>query len=206
MLLRRVMIVAVILLAVGLAQPALSDAATTLSEEEVEERNRQFAGLNFGVGLSATVDTGNRDRISDATVDANGIVRVNKKEGVRARVMLESHYFFSANKKEVITSDRTTVEATSLGIGPFIAVQPGSDEIIEAIGMGVMFGFKRMNSTTGDSFNVGVGFIVDTSVQVLGDEFIENQPAPLDPAGDPLPIRLQETDQGGILVLVSFSW
>ena len=168
--------------------------------ETAAEANREFAGLSFGVGISATLDTGTHDRVSDAGIDANGIVRVSKKDNVRARVMLESHYFFPWKKPD----DPTQIFNSSFG--PFVALQPGTDEIVDAIELGVMFGFRRSGSRSGESFNLGVGFVVDPSTKILSDEFKENQAAPLGPDGEPIPVRLQERDQGGILVLASFSW
>jgi hypothetical protein len=149
--------------------------------------------------LSVTVDTGSRDRVDSAAVDNAGIVRVDKKSNVRARVMLESHYFFSYDRV------KDTKVLQTAGWGPFLALQPGTDEIIDAIGLGVMFGWRRFGKET-QSFNLGIGFVVDPQTKVLGDEFVENQPVPKDSTGAPLPIRYQETDQGGVLVLASFAW
>jgi hypothetical protein len=85
-------------------------------------------------------------------------------------------------------------------------LQPGDDEIIQAIGAGIMFGFRRGQPDNASSFNFGVGYVVEPSVQVLGDEFMENMAAPLDPDGNVIPVRFQERDQGGLLLLASFSW
>jgi hypothetical protein len=155
-------------------------------------QTRDFAGLKFGVGLSFTSDTGKNDRVDDAVIDANGVVRVNKTNNALARVVLESHYFF-------------TTRRDWLGFGPFVAIQPGSDEIINAIGAGVMVGFRRPKSET-NSFNIGVGFIVDPSTKILGTEFVADKPAPLGPDGKALPIRFMTRDQTGILGMASFSW
>lgn len=168
------------------------------AENDEQKGNRKFAGINFGVGVSVTVDQGSRDRVSDASIDANGIVRVDKREDVRARVMLESHAFFKTRAGKNGGPQR--------GWGPFIALQPGTDEIIEAIGIGIMFGFKRTKLDDAASFNIGIGYVVDPAVKVLGDEFVENMPAPLDPMGNMIPVRFEERDQGGILLLGSFSW
>lgn len=172
----------------------VAQAANHQNNQNKQEGNRKFAGINFGVGISVTADTGSRDRVSAASIDANGIVRVDKKDDVRARVMLETHAFVK------------TWGDPRRGVGPFIALQPGTDEIIEAIGIGVMFGFKRTDAEDSDSFNIGIGFVVDPAVRVLGDEFVENMPAPLDSMGNVIPVRFQERDQGGILLLGSFSW
>lgn len=182
-------------------------AGTARANNEKAEGERKFAGINFGVGISATVDTGSRDRVDSASIDANGIVRVDKKENIRARVMLEGHAFLKTwDAKGKGKRNRADPAGTRRGLGPFVALQPGTDEIIEAIALGIMFGAKRTQKEDAASFNIGIGYVVDTSVKVLGDEFVENMPAPLDPMGEPIPIRFQERDQGGVLLLVSFSW
>jgi hypothetical protein len=43
-----------------------------------------------------------------------------------------------------------------MGIGPFVAIKPGEGEIIDAIAMGVMWGFKEGESSD-KSFNLGLG-------------------------------------------------
>jgi hypothetical protein len=149
-------------------------------------------GLGLGVGLSFTWDTVDRERISEAAIDANGIVRVNKKNNAIARIMLEGHYLFAK-------------DSSRHGWGPFVAVQPGSDSVINALGLGIMLAFRQSTDAT-RSFNLGFGYSVDPNSKVLGDEFKENEPAPLGPDGEPLPIRYQERDQGGFLLLASFSW
>jgi hypothetical protein len=159
---------------------------------------RSFSGLKFGVGLSFTADTGKHDRVEDATVDANGVVRVTKTNNGRARVMLEAHYFFPPLRQK-------STEEANWGWGPFVAVQPGSDEIINALGIGILFGWRH-DKTSNQSFNLGVGISVDPSTKVLGDEFVEDQPAPKGPDAKPLPVRFKTRDQEGFLLLASFGW
>ncbi|MFS0772250.1 hypothetical protein [Sphingomonas sp. 1P08PE] len=146
-----------------------------------------FAGLKLGVGLSLTIDIGDRDRVSEAQL-VDRTVRVTDQDNGRARIMLESHYFFKPGSRD----DR--------GIGPFIAIQPGSGEIIDAIGAGLMFGFRREKST--QSFNIGVGLVFDPNTRILGDGFVANQPAP----DGETEVRYRETLQTGVLLLTSFSF
>lgn len=159
---------------------------------------RQFAGLNFGVGLSLTVDTGDHDRIDEAQI-IDGLVRVDKESNARARIMLESHYFFTPGKAG---GNFLRVNNGNWGVGPFVALQPGTDEIIEAIAAGIMIGFKRNGSTSGGSWNFGLGVVVDPNVQILGDGFIENSPPP----GTETIVRFKEASQVGVLLITSFSF
>jgi len=119
-----------------------------LLAEDGPPGGREFAGINFGVGVSLTVDTGNNDRVESASLDQAGIVRVSRDQNDIARIMLETHYFFQPKNKLFGIVD---------GHGPFVALQPGTDEIIEAIGLGWMVGFKRGEAGTNDSWNFGVG-------------------------------------------------
>lgn len=114
-----------------------------------------FGGLDLGVGLSFTLDVGKLDRISRASV-VNGVVRTDDQDNGRARIMLESHYFFTpctwnflGLKNPCETKDGYRVADPKLarwGLGPFIAIQPGSENIIDAIGMGIMVGARREQS------------------------------------------------------------
>jgi len=182
-------------------------------DKDKEKDPTTFAGLKFGAGLSFTYDTGKHDRVDSATIDANGIVRVDKTSNGIARIMLEAHYFFNPSKILVPAKAATATtpripaerEYRNWGWGPFVAVQPGSDEIINAIGLGLMFGFKYRD-TSNQSFNLGFGLSVDPNTKVLGSEFVDGQPAPLGPDGKPLPIRYVTREQAGVLLLASFSW
>jgi len=152
-----------------------------------------FAGLQFGVGVSLTDDIGNNKRVGRATV-VNGVVRVTEEENDIARVMLESHYFFTPDFDFLVSKEQW-------GWGPFISLQPGTNEIIEAVGVGLMLGFKRESHSL-SSWNIGLGFVIDPSVSILGDGVKENQPVPV---GEQT-VRFKETSQIGLLLLTSFSF
>lgn len=92
------------------------------------------------------------------------------------------------------------LEQGQYAIGPFIAVQPGTDEIIEALGGGFMVGLRRQKGL--GSFNLGFGVVVDPSVKVLGSGIEEDKPLP---TGE-TQIRFREKTQAGFLILASFSW
>lgn len=182
---------------------AQSDPAATASSKP------PFGGLDLGTGLSFTLDLGKLNRISRAST-VNGIVRSDDQDNGRARIMLESHYFFTpctwnflGLKNPCTTKDGWRVanpKEARWGVGPFIAVQPGSDNIIDAIGMGIMVGARREESA--QSFNLGIGIVFDPNTRVLGDGILENMPLPI---GE-IDVRYRETLQTGILVLTSFSF
>jgi len=130
----------------------------------------------------------------------NGFVRVDKERNDIARVMLEAHYFFTQTREFWFNSD---VKKNEWGLGPFVAIQPGEKDMIQAIALGVMVGFKR-NDKPDDtsSWNIGIGAVVDPSVKVLGDGLEVNAPLP---SGEK-EARLQEKSQWGVVVLTSFSF
>lgn len=166
--------------------------------------NRSFAGLHFSAAISATVDL-DSNRVESAVVEVEdepgrgptAFVRVTKADNVRARIMLESHYFWRPKKGDG--------SFANWGWGPFVAIQPGTDEIIDSMGSGLMIGFRHP-SEPDRSFNLGVGMVVDSSVKILGSGFVAGDPAPIDAEGNPLAIRYEETSQLGAVLLFSFSF
>ncbi|MFN3931383.1 MAG: hypothetical protein ACK4JY_06490 [Brevundimonas sp.] len=178
-------------LLMGLAGSAAAQEQQN-AEKKAEDR-REFAGLDLGVGLSVTFDLGDDERVEEAEL-INGIVRVTDENDSRARIMLESHFFFTPDHSFL------NVAAGDWGIGPFVAVQPGTDEIIEAAALGVMIGFRRPD--TGDSFNVGLGLAIDPDTRMLGDGLVADQALPVGETA----IRYKEESQLGVVLLTSFTF
>lgn len=166
------------------------------SSSAYAQDDRRFAGIDFGVGISATFDLGSNDRVSSAEV-INGLVRVTDTDNVRARIMLESHFFFEPRGRFALTN----TQSDNWGYGPFIALQPGTDEIIEAIGFGMMLGFRK-NDSTDQSFNIGLGVAYDPNTQTLGEGVVDGEPLP---EGE-TDVRFLDQDQVGLLLMTSFSF
>lgn len=185
--------------------------ATKLNERERidKEADTRFAGFGFGVAIGLTVKAGNRDLVQSATLDANKIVRVERDNNSRANFLLETHYLFTPNAPFLPWIPFFNVEAKQWGHGPFVAVQPGTDNIIESVGIGWMLGFKRSRILAtdtarqrGDSFNLGAGVLVNPNAQVLGDGVVKNQPLP----SNETDVRLKKTTEIGWLVVFSYSF
>ncbi|MBN2973784.1 hypothetical protein JW805_17390 [Roseomonas aeriglobus] len=210
---------------------------TPYSQEDIRdgENKRKFGGIEFGVGIAYTLDTGKYQRIREAEL-VNNIVRVNRSENSSARFVLESHYLFTpvnsrlngntsdflglhnrcekwseptpqaaadeADKGATVYPPKRTCETVRAqwGIGPFVALQPGTDNVIDAIGTGIMVGLRRSSKST-DSFNLGIGAMVDINAQTLGNGIVEDQPLP---AGDTL--RFKRRSQLGLLLMSSYSF
>jgi hypothetical protein len=158
-----------------------------------------LGGLNFGVGIALTGDVGDNEVVREAAV-VNGIVRVTDEDDHQVRIMFETHYFFPQN----YTMPLLNKEARTWGFGPFIAFQPGEDQIITSVGMGVMLGFKRSanDNGAGDSFNMGLGVFVEPNSQILGEGLRANEPLP---EGE-TEIRYKEESQVSWGVITSFSF
>ena len=135
------------------------------------------------------------DRVSDAAIDSNGYVRVNTRDNTNVGIALEMHRFFTAASHD------------GVGYGPFIGVQAGTSNVINAIGIGFMVGFKLgTDAKSHTSLNLGIGYAGVPAAKSLGNEFVEDQKAPVDTAGKPLPIRYETHDAGGIMMMASFTF
>ena len=88
--------------------------------------------------------------------------------------------------------------------GLFVGVQPGSNELVDAIGFGWMWRLPDKFGIFGDrALNIGFGIMSDPNVPVLGAGFVENENAPLDSSNNPLAIRLRETDKSAYFITAS---
>ena len=68
--------------------------AKTSEQDELQKKaDERFAGFGFGVAIGVVGKAGSRDVIQSATLDPNGIVRVNDDGNTNANLILESHYF-----------------------------------------------------------------------------------------------------------------
>lgn len=189
----------------GKTKKTRTRAVTQDELAELETNSTKFGGIDFGVGIAFSADTGTNDRVREAEL-VNGIVRVTHSDNVRARLILESHYFFTPMAEDgvrrlpIFGLENTELKKT-WGWGPFLAVQPSSEQVIDAIGGGVMVGLRKAGEGN-DSFNIGLGLLVDLDTRILGDGILADQPLP---AGE-TQIRFKRRDQTGVLLLSSFSF
>lgn len=201
-------------------QRVINNLKTSQSQEEVQKiADSRFAGFRFGVAIGAVFKAGQRDLVRSPSLDANRIVRIDRDNNGQANFLLETHYFFVPNAQfmnidllgfsKLNPKDFFDLKKGDWGHGPFVAVQPGTENIIESIGLGWMIGFKRakivgasIGKELGDSFNLGVGIMVNPNAKVLGDGIMANQPLPVGETS----IRLKTTTEIGYLVTFSYSF
>ena len=137
----------------------------------------------------------------------NNIVRVDEANNDLVRVVLEAHYFF--------TPDANFMGLTQYqwGHGPFVAILPGREKVIDAWGLGYMIGLRNQIVTYTEkgepivkwlptSWNFGVAFMLDSKSKILGDGIRPNEPLPVGETA----IRYKETSQGGVMFVTSFSF
>jgi hypothetical protein len=168
-----------------------------------------LAGPNFGIGVAANIDLGKSDRITEADIVSGNRIAVKKERNDFARVLFEAHYFFTPPDTKILgTYYNCAIQCDAsrprdFGFGPFVAVQPSQNEIIDAIAFGLMVGFKQPAvGTSGSSWNFGVGAIIDPSVKTLAPGFRGGQPLP---AGE-TQIRFTERSEWGLILMSSFSF
>jgi hypothetical protein len=173
--------------------------ATFAVKNEVAQLQAKFAGLNLGIGLGAIYWVQNDVGVAEAVV-SNGIVRVTKTNKSWAGVILETHYFFTPTWGDINKCDPGKSDCEKFGFGPFIAVMPGTDNLIQSFGGGVMFALRRAKSS--NSFNLGLGAMMNPNQQVLGDGIVENQPLASGESG----IRYKTVTAWGYILICSFSF
>ncbi|MHA6723520.1 hypothetical protein [Sphingomonas sp. RS2018] len=190
------------------AAQAGAKAGTQQALADLDAPTQKFGGIDFGIGFAFTYDLGNKDRIKKAILDSDRVVRVTEQENLRARIVLESHYFFTPEGDLIFGLNNGKTEK-QWGFGPFIALQPGTDNVIDAIGGGLMLGLKRKHTglekataTSNDSFNIGIGVMYDLNAQVLGEGIARNAKLP---AAD-TDIRYLKTSQSGLMIMSSYSF
>ena len=119
----------------------------------------------------------------------NGVVRVDAKQNDSVRPWVEVHAWFA--------EWGGTLEKPKWGLGPFVAVAPGSS-FVDAVGMGVMLGRKYQTVANNNlSFNLSIGGALELNAKVLGDGISANQ---LLPAGETI-ARTKTTSLGSLLIM-----
>ena len=185
-------------------QKALANKNTTPEDraklmntmEEAMEKNkedadavRDFGGLKFGLGLAATfID----NKISNARV-IDGRIVVTERSSTQARAILESHKFIWGRKDEDF----------GWGYGPFVAAALADDQgqgFLNAFGLGLMAGFRSEAGPA--SWNIGVGWFVDTDVKRLRKGLSDGMETTVTDSAD----LLRTVDQDGVMIIVSGTW
>ena len=137
--------------------------------DDKTKREESLDGFNFGTGIAAGFDLHRGQRIDSASIGPNAsgqsVVRVDKEAETRLGLVLETHYFWTVGQERLI------------GLGPFFAIKSSDSDLIQEAGLGFMIGLRHNKEAT-NSFNIGLGVMVDPSAKVLADGFSAGAPPP----------------------------
>jgi hypothetical protein len=160
-------------------------AATDNLSKAAAPADDKFSGFGFSPAL---VTMFGLDTVSTAQLAGTPkVVRVTKDNGTRVGLGLESHYFFTPALHFLCIPK---LGPDTWGFGPYVGLTVGTDNVIETVGTGLLLGFRRdavgktasdgsvTSKASADSFNLGVGVVIDPNAQVLGKGFQANQPPP----------------------------
>ena len=175
-----------------------------------------FAGLGWGIGLSADFDVGG-SRVNNTTL-VNNIVRViDSSTNVNVGFVLEAHYFLKAKETGGndchSTSPLLLLNCNDWATGPFVAIEIGggtnatpTSGAITGYAIGWMVGLHHpdRSPTSNSSWNFGIGLRVDPGAKVLGDGIVANQPLPVGESSNPIRTKLEP--RLGVMLLSSFSF
>jgi len=165
--------------------------------EKINSKKAEEFWSFWGVGLVMGFDLGDHKPIKSASI-INNKIRVEEEDDVKYGLGLEVH-------KSVwgTTWSNTKINEFSGGMaaGPYVAILPDQNDIFDAIGIGVLFGFFNGNKNT-ISMNLGLGLYVDPATQVLADGF-EDGKAPPDSETS---VRYKKITQYGIQTILSFTY
>jgi hypothetical protein len=182
----------------------------------IEKNTEKFEKLGFGTGYGAVWNLDDRVRVEEAEVVSN-VVRVSRDHDVQFGPILELHKFVWALKSQAVARladlhflGRTVPDTCRslavvrkvpiVGLGPFVGLRVGGDDVVETFAVGAMFLFRTPESDK--SLNLAVAYAIDPSVRTLGDGIEEGKPLP---EGE-TQIRYRTTHQEGLVVLFSVGW
>ncbi|MCX8072927.1 MAG: hypothetical protein N3C12_10805 [Candidatus Binatia bacterium] len=206
----------------------LDRAARLSSGRAVAKVGRRAARRwGAGLGIAFNVDIGGKDRVETARIvedpkTGTSVVRVDRTSANVPRAMAEVHYLFPLSgslkaprageqrssaelgggaESNGAPGQEAVSEGSRLAVGPFFGVQFG-DDFVDAVGAGMMVGWRLNALVPRDQLQVGVGYFADPNTRVLGDGFSPDRPPP---AGE-TQVRYKETTKGGIVVLMTYGF
>jgi hypothetical protein len=183
-------------------QPVSNEEAAKQKDATID-----FQGAGFGAGLAVIVNLSGHKRVSDAQVAGGVVRVTKQNDRTPRVLLNLHYFFSGVCNKayrlklegkvdetvkqaagkwcvvsQITDNDNGGKNANHLtltpmrGWGPFIAVQPGSEQTVQAVGAGILYGFRRQADKT-DSFNLGIGIVLEQNVKELGDGIEANKAA-----------------------------
>ncbi|MDH4226145.1 MAG: hypothetical protein OEV59_00120 [Deltaproteobacteria bacterium] len=124
--------------------------------------------FKFGMGILYTNYTGKR--VVNSATEKNGVVSIDEGDNQNVGLMFETHNFI-----------RRVPFCKNVFFGPFLGIKPDEGELIDAAMLGFMVGFKYKqynDERSNQTFNIGVGYVVDPKEKVLANGYVEGRPLP----------------------------
>lgn len=175
------------------------------NDARTQQAYKDFVGLKWGLGIAAVIDVSGGERVQEAQV-VDGIVRVTKDNSNSARIFAEIHRFRPRKSQKDLA--KSSPQSINFGRGFFVGIQSSSEEVIDSIAAGYMWGWRLPQENSGGvqdsskSLNIGVGLVFDPKVQVLGDGIEKDKPLP----GNETEIRYKQESRTGLGLFFSFSF
>ena len=192
--------------AAAVAAAEKRNAIERAKNDAEDEANKQIKGIKFGVGIGATWGA---EQIVEAEV-IDGTTRVTKSQKGAPGFWLETHLLIPMHKKastkrvtQVIQGEATDIpyREDTFGVGPFLAIQSSTDNVLDAMAAGIMFGFRRPGKAS-NSLSLGVGVAIDPHFQVLGSGFVADEAPP----GTETEVRYATKSQPRAIMLFGFAF
>jgi len=217
---KRIVTLALMMLIGGYgAAHAEPPVAVTEEATKTEQATADFLGLKWGLGIGVMGGFGGDRAVEKASI-VNGVVRVEEEGDLRPQSFMEMHVFLDKKARDWRGYQRgksasrmaaanglnrknngtlTTPDPPLTGFGPFIALQSSDKKVIDALSLGVMWGFRK-DPQSPTSLNVGIGLSFDPSVQVLGGGLKDGQRT------DETVMRFKKEGQFGWVLMASFTF
>jgi len=161
---------------------------TKVAAKQVEaEAQTEFLGLQLGVGVG--ISHSQDEIVTEAEIAPGNIVAATKTETQQPRVILESHYYGWCKSK--------ACNAGRFGVGPFFGIVAKEEDLISALGAGVMFGWKDPRADDSKGMSIGIGVVLDANVKSLAEGFEDGEALP---AGE-TEIRFEESSRWSALLI-----
>ena len=200
-----------VVVACGLVGAKLSYAVDycsgTDSAKKCIQGSNSLKGLHWGVGVLYSPSKGGIGNVSIRKKGADSVVVVEAANLSAARAAFELHYFFQGGK---FGSDASAANTAEWAIGPFVSLNTKPDAstttLFSSVGAGMMLGLDSFNTTSSvsQSFNLGLGMLLDTDVRELAPGIADGQITTLTEAEKDQLVR--KTTNSGFMAIMSYNF
>lgn len=170
---------------------------------------------NFGVGIGAVFGGPGGGPVTDASIGADKRVHIDKQQNAEARLILEYHVWLATEREppmlvqavHAVFKDwdwfkKETWHTNVISGGlQFVVLTDTGNAKVDGFGGGYIMGVRKKGKED-QSWNLGIGAVLQNDYQQLGSGFTDGQPPP---AGETA-IRYKDRSALRGYVMASFSW